>query len=117
MKSTTPLADILSLVCIPVAEHQGHFDVESRTDLGSTHRVRLRSSDGVAVCECADFLYQCLPNLEKGAPPFQVATMCQHIARAVLFEATRSLLFHSPSIPSPSSHRSIPARNPGNPPQ
>ena len=91
MKSNTKLAEILALTCIPVTDHPGHFDVQSRTEAGGTHRVRLRSEDGIYHCQCPDFLWNVMPRLDKGAEPFQVNTLCIHTARAILFAAARGL--------------------------
>jgi hypothetical protein len=92
VKASTKLSEVLSLVCIPVAGHPGHWEVESRTEPGNTHRVVLGGPEGMVNCDCANWLFQAESKLRKGEKPFQVSTMCVHIAAAIFKQQARRLM-------------------------
>ena len=96
MKASTKLSEILSLMAMPVTDHPGHFEIESRQKPGTTHRVRLRTTNSPYFCECGDFLFNCEPKLANGADPFQGSTMCCHIAAALFQEQVRRLTLRKP---------------------
>ena len=91
MKASTKLSEVMSLACIPATGHPGHFEVDSRKEPGVSHRVRLNTTFAPYSCQCGDWEFNCEPKLNKGAAPFQTATLCIHIARALLFDQERRL--------------------------
>lgn len=96
MKANTKLSEILSLVCIPIHEHPFHYEVASRKNPGTTHRVILRDQHGQGTCECQNYLFTCQPKLNKGAEPFQIDTACIHLAAAAWHDQVRRLTQRKP---------------------
>ena len=43
-------------------------------------------------CDCANWLFQAESKLRKGEKPFQVSTMCVHIAAAIFQQQARRLM-------------------------
>lgn len=92
MKASTKVSEILSLVCIPVTGHPGHWEIESRHEPGKTHRVVLGGPEGMMQCDCANWLFAAESKLRKGEEPFQVSTLCVHILAAMIQQQARRLM-------------------------